>query len=124
MEQSTAEYLSWALNDDRIERRHLSGAKDRGDINGVRFRGNRVVIECKDHGGRISIADFLRQAEEERGNDDALIGVAVCKRRGVGIETRKGQGCQLVLMTLETFALLLNDGLPLGPENNKEQHND
>lgn len=113
MESRTVNYLRWALDDDRIERRHLSGAKDRGDIAGVRYRGHRIVIECKNT-ATMNVAQHLREAETERGNDDALIGVVVQKRPRIGIETREGQGRQLVMMTLESFALMLNDGLPLG----------
>ena len=113
MESRTVDYLRWALNDDRIERRHLAGAKDRGDIAGVRDQGHRVVIECKNTAA-MNVSQHLREAETERGNDDALIGVVVQKRPRIGIETREGQGRQLVMMTLESFALMLNDGLPLG----------
>ncbi|NMM93468.1 phage protein [Bifidobacterium sp. DSM 109957] len=115
MESRTADYLRWALGDDRIERRHLAGAKDRGDIAGIRFRGHRVVIECKNTAA-MNVSQHLREAETERGNDDALIGVVVQKRPRIGIESREGQARQLVMMTLESFALMLNDGLPLGGE--------
>lgn len=47
MESRTADYLRWALDDDRVERRHPTGVRDRGDIAGVRYRGRRIVIECK-----------------------------------------------------------------------------
>ena len=47
-ERLMADYFAWALSDDRIDRRVKTGAKDRGDIAGVRLRGERVVIECKD----------------------------------------------------------------------------
>lgn len=113
MESRTVDYLRWALNDDRIERRHLAGAKDRGDIAGVRYQGHRVVIECKNTAA-MNVSQHLREAETERGNDDALIGVVVQKRPRIGIETREGQARQLVMMTQESFALMLNDGLPLG----------
>ncbi|WP_282941962.1 hypothetical protein [Bifidobacterium pullorum] len=114
-EQAVAHYLSWALNDERIERRHLSGAKDRGDITGILFDGHRVVIECKDT-SRMDIAQHLREAEEEADNDDALFYAVVQKRRGIGIDRLSGAGQQLVVMPLEQYALLLNHGLPLGPE--------
>lgn len=115
MESRTVDYLRWALDDDRIERRHLTGSKDRGDIAGVRFLGHRVVVECKNT-AQMNVSQHLREAEIERGNDDALIGVVVQKRPGIGIDSRDGQARQLVLMTLESFALMLNDGLPLGPD--------
>lgn len=113
MESRTVDYLRWALDDDRIERRHLTGAKDRGDIAGVRYRGHRIVVECKNT-AKPNITQHLREAETERGNDDALIGVVVQKRPGIGLDSRDGQARQLVMMTLESFALLLNDGITLG----------
>lgn len=67
--------------DDRIDRRVKTGAKDRGDIGGLRFRGARVVVECKDV-ARLDLPGWLREAETERGNDDALVGLVVHKRRG------------------------------------------
>jgi hypothetical protein len=115
METKTAEYLNWALDTDIIERRRTNGAKDRGDLSGIRYRGHRIVIECKNT-SKMNVSKHLGEAETERRNDDALIGVVIQKRPGIGIETRKGQGRQLVMMTLATFALILNDGLPLGPE--------
>lgn len=47
-ESSIAAALAQALDDDRIERRSRNGNRDRGDIGGVRCRGQRVVIEAKD----------------------------------------------------------------------------
>ncbi len=113
MESRTVDYLRWALDDDRIERRHLTGAKDRGDIAGVRYRGHRIAIECKNT-AKPNVTQHLREAETERSNDDALIGVVVQKRPGIGIDSRDGQARQLVMMTLEPFALLLKDGIALG----------
>ena len=69
--------------DDRIDRRVKTGAKDRGDIAGLRHMGGRVVIECKDT-SRPAIGSWVREAEVERGNDDAIAGVVVHKRRGHG----------------------------------------
>ena len=47
-ERSIADGLAQALNDDRIDRRVKTGAKDRGDIGGVRIHGQRLVIEAKE----------------------------------------------------------------------------
>lgn len=101
-------YLREALNDERIERRAKSGAKDRGDVSGVLMRGKRVVIECKDYGGRHELPKWLREAEIERGNDDAEYGVVAWKRSG----TAKPEE-QYVTMTLETFAAMLCGGRDL-----------
>jgi hypothetical protein len=93
--------LRYALDDDRIERRARSGAKDRGDIGGVRIHGQRVVIECKDC-ARVDLPAWTREARTEAGNDDALCGVVVHKRHGVGDPMRSW-----VSMTLADFVALL-----------------
>lgn len=116
-ENAITNYLSWALNDERVERRHLSGVQDRGDITGVMLDGQRVVIECKNT-SRMNVSEHLREAELERGNDDATYGIVVQKRHGIGITTRETVGQQLVMMTLEQYALMLNHSQPLGTDNN------
>lgn len=72
-----------ALIDDRIDRRVKTGNKDRGDIGGWRYAGHRLVIECKDV-ARLDLSGWVDEAEVERGNDDALAGFVVHKRRGHG----------------------------------------
>jgi hypothetical protein len=102
-EQQVADYLAVALDDDRIERRTKNGAKDRGDITGVRTAlGQRVVIEVKDYGGQLKPAEWVREAHIEAGNDDAPVGVVVAKRRGT-----TNPEDQWVLMTLGDLAVLL-----------------
>src|SRR5687768_18573208 len=68
--------------DDRVERRTRNGSKDRGDISGLRHMGERIVVEAKDFGGRVNIGPWLTEADIERGNDDAVAGLVVAKRRG------------------------------------------
>lgn len=81
-ERGLANYLAVALADDRIDRRAKTGAKDRGDIAGLRIHGGqRLVIEVKDC-ARLDLAGWTAQAHTEAGNDDALAGVVVHKRRG------------------------------------------
>lgn len=105
MESLVANFLAFRLADDRIERRTKSGANDRGDISGVRtIRGGRVVIECKNT-SRDNLPAWIREAEVERGNDDAVIGVVAHKKHGSG-----NPADQYVTMTLETFARLLEGG--------------
>ncbi len=105
MEKITAEFLAFRLADDRIERRTKNGSKDRGDITGVKtIRGGRVVIECKNT-SRDNLPAWIAEAEIERGNDDAVIGVVVHKKRG-----SMNPADQFVSMTLETFARLLEGG--------------
>ncbi|MGN7968991.1 hypothetical protein [Microbacterium sp. 22296] len=104
-ERSVADFLAKRLGDDRIDRRAKTGAKDRGDIGGVRTPlGGRVVIECKDT-ARADLPGWLRQAEAERGNDDAVVGVVVHKKRGTTDPAE-----QYVTMSLETLAVFLEGG--------------
>lgn len=106
MERTTADYLAEHV-DDRIDRRVTTGAKDRGDIGGVRtFRGGRVVIECKDT-ARLMVGPHLAEAETERGNDDAVAGLVVAKRHGIA-----DPGSQVVYMTLRDLCALLTGERP------------
>jgi hypothetical protein len=106
-ETLVAKYLALTLEDDRIERRTRNGSKDRGDVSGLRHMTGRVVVECKDMGGQLRVGPWLTETETERGNDDALAGLVVAKRRG------KGQpGDQLVVMTLADLVSLLTGQRP------------
>jgi len=101
-ERAQADWLADRLDDDRIDRRVRNGAKDRGDIAGVRtISGGRVVIECKNT-TRLNLPGWLREAESERFHDDAAIGVVMHKKRGT---TNPAE--QYVTMDAETFARLL-----------------
>lgn len=105
-ERAVADWLRVALGDDRVDRRARSGAKDRGDVAGVRAHGRPVVIECKNYVSEARMAQWLREAEAERGNDDALAGVVVHKVAGAGM-TPASMGRQRVTMTLRDFAALI-----------------
>jgi hypothetical protein len=101
-ELSIANYLSFEV-DDRIERRVKHGANDRGDIGGLRVHNNkRVVIECKDYRGEIHAGTWIKEAHAEMGNDDAIAGVVVAKRKGT---TAPGE--QWVLMTVDDLIALV-----------------
>lgn len=83
-ERLTADGFAWHLKDDRIERRVTNGSKDRGDISGLRSAfGERVVVECKDT-TTLALGQWVTEADIERGNDDAGVGIVVHKRRGRG----------------------------------------
>lgn len=105
-ETSIAEYLA-ARVDDRIERRRQTGAKDRGDLSGIRVLGNRVVAELKDYGGRLMPGPWLCEADLERGNDDAAAGIVIAKRRGT---TAPGE--QFVIMTVADLVALITGERP------------
>ena len=100
-ERQIADHLAAALDDDRIDRRVKTGAKDCGDIGGVRVHGQRLVVECKDT-TRTDLAGWTREAHLEAANDGALAGVVVAKRRGVG-----DPGHQWVHMTLDDLVALI-----------------
>jgi hypothetical protein len=102
LERAVADYLAAALNDDRIDRMPLHGKGDRGDIAGVRtILGEKVTIECKSH-NRLELAQWVKEAETERGNADAHAAAVVHKRRGKG-----DPADQYVTMTLRDLAVLL-----------------
>ncbi|MGH3095487.1 MAG: hypothetical protein ACRDMV_05740 [Streptosporangiales bacterium] len=93
-ERLIADYLA-AHVDDRIDRRARNGAKDRGDIGGLCTAHGRIVVECKDT-TRIELAKWAVEAEAERGNDDALVGLVAHKRHGVADPGRQWITCTVV----------------------------
>lgn len=105
-ERSVADYLAQQL-DDRIDRRVKTGAKDCGDIAGIRHQGEKVVAELKDYGGQIKATTWLNEAQIEAGNDDAAIGLVIAKRRGT---TDPAQ--QFVVMELRDLVWLLGGPTP------------
>ena len=64
--------------------------------------GERVVVEAKDYGGQLRVGEWLAEAELERLNDDATVGMVVAKRKG-----KSNPGDQLVIMTLADLVALL-----------------
>ncbi len=119
-ETMIARHLATVLDDDRIERRAKTGAKDRGDIGGVRAHGGRVVIECKEvrhedcaKCGRVyglQLAGWTAEAQIEAGNDDAICGVVVHKRKGT---TNPGE--QWVTMTVAELVALITGQRAVAP---------
>lgn len=104
-ERLVADGLSVALEDTRIDRRVKSGAKDKGDIANVRHGDHKIVIEVKDRGGQFFAAEWVAEAEAERINDEALVGIVIAKRRGVTDPMR--QWC--LMEVSELVALLRGD---------------
>jgi hypothetical protein len=100
-ERQIADYLATELDDDRIDRRPKTGAKDRGDIGGLRVHGQRLVAECKNT-TRLALPEWTAEARVEAGNDDALTGVVIHKRHGVG-----DPGRQWVAMELRDLVCLI-----------------
>lgn len=101
-ERSIADWLATTLDDDRIDRRVKTGNKDRGDIAGLRHHGRRIVLELKDH-ARLDLSGWVREAHIEAGNDDALVGLVIHKRRGTADPAEQYVTCTLGdLITLLT----------------------
>lgn len=88
------------------DRRVKSGARDRGDIGGVVAHGQRVVLEAKNT-ARVNLGVWAAEAEAERVNDGALVGVVVHKRHGKG-----SPADQWVTMTLADFVALTTGTRP------------
>lgn len=105
-ERSIADCLAEHV-DDRIDRRVKTGSKDKGDIAGLRHMGGRIVLELKDYGGRYLLGPWLREAEIERGNDDAMVGAVVIKRRGVTDPLD-----QVIAMTVRDLVAILTGERP------------
>lgn len=104
MEVWTVKALVAGTGNDFIERRAKTGSKDRGDIGGVRLPdGRRVVVEVKNV-AKMSLGTWVREAEVERLNDDAAVGLVVHKRVG---KARQQMGEQYVTMTLNDLLVLL-----------------
>jgi len=87
-----------------VERRALNGSIDRGDIAGI----PGVVIEAKNC-ARQELAAWVQEAETERNNDNASLGVVWHKRRG-----KAHPADWFVTMSGEQFTALLRElqGLP------------
>lgn len=60
------------------ERRALNSTKDRGDVAGI----PGVVIEAKNE-AKTKLGEWLNEAEVERSNAGAVVGVVWHKRRGI-----------------------------------------
>ena len=102
-ESQVVQYMRNRLGDDRIERRTLSGCNDRGDVSGIYIHGKPVVIECKNH-RQMRLAEWMDEAEAERGNADAEFAFVAHKRKGCG---EKSMGRTYVTTDLETLCALI-----------------
>ncbi|GAB2952047.1 hypothetical protein GCM10027280_45560 [Micromonospora polyrhachis] len=83
----------------QTERRALAGNLDRGDIAGI----PGLVIEAKNE-KTITLSAYVTEAEQERVNDGARIGLAWVKRRG-----KTSPGDAYVVMTGDNLIRLLAD---------------
>lgn len=87
------------------ERRALGGTLDRGDIAGI----PGVVFEAK-NASRITLSEWLAEAEAERANDHATYGIVWAKRTG---KTSPADG--YVIMTGAALVQLLTEAGYIAP---------
>lgn len=103
--------MQGALQDLRIERRALHGAKDMGDIYHIYAHGFEGVAECKAHKSvtRSLLESWRDQTIDERDNADADFGLLVVKRANHGV----GESivhCTLHDLTRVALPLMVNLG--------------
>lgn len=116
-ETDVRNYVAEELDDDRIERRALHGAKDMGDIYGLFAHGYEGIIECKrdrDMGAK-ALAEYQRQTIDERENADADFALLVVKNFNHSV----GEAfCWVTLRDLARIALpvCINDGFMDGAD--------
>lgn len=107
-ETQVVEYLNRTLGGSQAHRLGLKGSMDEGDVWGLFAHGQRVVVECKDV-ARMALSQWVGEAEDERGNADALAGVVVHKRRGFGPARMGGT---YVTMTLADLVAICTGARP------------
>jgi hypothetical protein len=83
-----------------VERRALSGAKDKGDVAGI----PNVVIEIKNHAS-YKLTEWIKETEVERNNAQASVGILVIKPKGIGVSQVDKW---YAVVPLETMVTLLN----------------
>lgn len=98
--------LQRELGDKRIERRSLHGAKDMGDIYGIRAHGYEGIAEAKNYAkwGAADLAKWQRQTEAERGNADADFALLIVHKDGCGTKRWRENHCWLQLRDLACIA--------------------
>lgn len=105
-ETQCVEYLRRRLEDDRIERRALHGAKDMGDIFGLHAHGYEGIVECKSYKsyGDAHIEKWRERTVDERGNADADFALLVVHRPGCGRMRFGRNWCHMQVRDLEKIA--------------------
>lgn len=105
-ETAVVRYLRWALDDPRIDRMALHGNNDTGDITGIYYAGERVVVECKNT-KQPNYAKYWQQTLDEMGNADTCFAALVRHRPGVGYASLEGVGAQQVILDKSMLGTLI-----------------
>lgn len=99
-ESALVRYLRAGLEDDRVERRALSGSKDMGDLHHLFAHGSEGIVEAKSHKtvtfGKVS--EWREQTLDERENADADFALLIVDVYGSPIGRSK------VHVTIRDFA--------------------
>lgn len=91
-----------------IDRKVRTGALDTGDLVNLETPdGQKITAELKDYGGRLEAGTWIKEAETERVNDEAIAGIVVAKRKGT-----TDPGDQYVITTLRDFTAILTGVRP------------
>lgn len=90
---------------DIIERMPLSGNEDRGDISNFRVgsKGQHLIACELKNRAQLSLAQWVKEAQEEAKNYGAVAGVTVFKRKGKGAAAD-----QYVVVTLSDLLTILH----------------
>lgn len=91
-ESQARDFLRERLGQPRIERRALSGVRDKGDVYNLFAHGHEGVVECKDYKkwGPADLEKWKRQTMAERENAGADFALLFVHKKGVG-ESRFGK---------------------------------
>ena len=115
-ETNVVRYLQAELEDERIERRALHGAADRGDVYGIRAHGYEGIAECKDYSRYTDydLEQWMAQTLAERENAGADFALLVVHRRGKSAKAgAKSFGQNVVWVTVGDLMRL--SGIGDGP---------
>lgn len=106
-ETAIVNMLRHELHTNSIERRALNGTKDRGDISGVTFCGQRMVVECKNQ-ARMNLSEYFKEARDEAMNDNATYWVVIHKRPRVSVTSNMTSGEQYATLPAGLLARMIN----------------
>lgn len=104
-ETAVVKYLRWALDEPRIDRMALHGSQDRGDIAGVYYNGQPVVIECKNT-KQPNTRKHWQQTVDEMGNADTQLGILIWHKPGLGYSSLEKIELQHVIVNTRMLDLI------------------
>lgn len=114
LETQMTRWLTWAFHPTVFTRPRLRGRQDVGDITGLTYMGDPVVIECKatangEDGRPLGVRREFEEALTEADNRDSPWPVLVKKRDGVGDRDWRAGGSQLAIIRISDLRSLLKN---------------